>query len=290
MKKLQQLCICMAGIISTLGCTTLHAQTIPTGNTLNRDKLTTAIHGQQLYRLPIEQLAGSRPETLQLPDERLPAASTSNASLNELPDPKVSAAPAPTPAPTAAPQAAQNANTSDWYETGQASWYAGRFQGRQTANGEIFDTNLFTAAHKTLPFNTIVQVYNPMNMQSVLVRVNDRGPFVEGRVIDLSRAAAGAIGLTSQGVSTVHLRIVNEGTTQQLRLIQLGSFSEYANAVDLLRELEAVGFSAEIERSNVNAAIYRVIIPDIPQQQLHVQQAALAQYGFTDVLVRAKKN
>ncbi|TVR05053.1 MAG: septal ring lytic transglycosylase RlpA family protein, partial [Spirochaetaceae bacterium] len=71
---------------------------------------------------------------------------------------------------------------------GLASWYGGKFQGRLTANGEVFDTNQLTAAHRTLPFGTIVRVINPVSEQQVVVRINDRGPFVEGRVIDLSRA------------------------------------------------------------------------------------------------------
>ena len=77
-------------------------------------------------------------------------------------------------------------------EEGLASWYAGKFQGRKTASGEIFDTAKMTAAHKTLAFGTRVRVRNLANEKEVVVRINDRGPFVEGRIIDLSRAAAEA--------------------------------------------------------------------------------------------------
>ncbi len=97
-------------------------------------------------------------------------------------------------------------------ETGGASWYGGKFQGRLTANGEVFDTNKFTAAHKTLPFNTIVRVTNLSNNKSVLVRINDRGPFVAGRIIDLSRAAAEKIGLVGKGVVQVKLTVVTDTT------------------------------------------------------------------------------
>mgnify|MGYP001041466847 CR=1 FL=1 len=75
-------------------------------------------------------------------------------------------------------------------EEGLASWYGGKFQGRRTASGEIFDTNQFTAAHKTLPLGTYVKVTHLENGQSIIVRVNDRGPFVSGRVIDLSSKAS----------------------------------------------------------------------------------------------------
>ncbi len=82
---------------------------------------------------------------------------------------------------------------------GLASWYGGKFQGRQTANGKIFATNKLTAAHKTLPFGTIVRVTNLENGKTSLVRINDRGPFVEGRIIGLSRAEADSPAATEYG-------------------------------------------------------------------------------------------
>lgn len=90
-------------------------------------------------------------------------------------------------------------------ERGVASWYGERHHGRRTASGETFDMNALTAAHKTLPFGTRVRVQNPANGQSVVVRINDRGPFTPGRVIDLSRAAAERIGLLRVGVGDVVL-------------------------------------------------------------------------------------
>jgi rare lipoprotein A len=80
-------------------------------------------------------------------------------------------------------------------QDGVASWYGPGFHGRRTASGERFNTHALTAAHKTLPFGTCVRVTNKNTGRSVVVRVNDRGPFVAGRVIDLSRAAANAIGM-----------------------------------------------------------------------------------------------
>ena len=90
-------------------------------------------------------------------------------------------------------------------ERGPASWYGDRHHGRRTASGEVFDMNALTAAHKTLPFGTRVRVFNPATGQQVVVRINDRGPFTGGRIIDLSRAAAERIGLIRAGVAPVVL-------------------------------------------------------------------------------------
>ena len=95
------------------------------------------------------------------------------------------------------------------YQSGMASWYGGKFHGRKTANGETYNMNALTAAHKTLPFGTKVRVTNTRNGDSVVVRINDRGPFIAGRVIDLSRAAAGQIGVS--GVAPVKLAILGRG-------------------------------------------------------------------------------
>jgi len=88
-------------------------------------------------------------------------------------------------------------------QAGQASWYGPGFHGRRTASGETFNTNDLTAAHRTLPFGTRVRVVNKKTGRSVVVRINDRGPYAHGRVIDLSRASAQAIGIT--GVGSVEL-------------------------------------------------------------------------------------
>ena len=95
------------------------------------------------------------------------------------------------------------------YETGKASYYGGKFHGRRTASGERYDKNAFTAAHKTLPFGTIVRVTAEWNQKSVEVRITDRGPYKHGRVIDLSTAAAAELGMLSKGVGNVSLEIVS---------------------------------------------------------------------------------
>lgn len=97
------------------------------------------------------------------------------------------------------------------FEQGKASWYGPRFNGRRTASGERYNMNELTAAHKTLPFGTLVRVRSLVNGKEVDVRITDRGPFSRGRVIDLSRAAAEAIGMLGLGVKDV-LLLVPEST------------------------------------------------------------------------------
>ena len=94
-------------------------------------------------------------------------------------------------------------------ETGKASFYAMKFQSRKTASGERFDQSANTAAHKKLPFGTKVKVTNIKNGKNVIVRINDRGPFVRGRIIDLSRSAFSSIGNTSAGVIDVKIEVVD---------------------------------------------------------------------------------
>ncbi|HEX6173065.1 MAG TPA: septal ring lytic transglycosylase RlpA family protein [Candidatus Binatia bacterium] len=98
---------------------------------------------------------------------------------------------------------------STMIETGLASWYGARHHGKRTASGEIFDQNKFTAAHRTLPWGSIVKVTNLDNEKSVEVRINDRGPFKKGRIIDLSRAAARALGMVRSGVSPVRMELLS---------------------------------------------------------------------------------
>lgn len=95
------------------------------------------------------------------------------------------------------------------FQSGQASWYGPGFAGKRTANGETYDPSRLTAAHRTLPFNTRVRVTNQRNGRSVVVRINDRGPFVGGRVIDLSAAAADVIAMRGSGVAPVTLQIAS---------------------------------------------------------------------------------
>lgn len=95
---------------------------------------------------------------------------------------------------------------------GIASWYGPGFNGKTTASGERFRQNEMTAAHKTLPFGTIVRVTNLQNSRSVQVRINDRGPFIDGRIIDMSKGSARKLNMIQAGIVPVELRIVKMGT------------------------------------------------------------------------------
>ncbi|HVW53148.1 MAG TPA: septal ring lytic transglycosylase RlpA family protein [Trinickia sp.] len=102
-------------------------------------------------------------------------------------------------------------DVSDFKQVGRASWYGGRFVGRKTASGERYDMNAMTAAHKTLPLASYVRVTNTSNHKSVVVKINDRGPYVRGRIIDLSYAAAKMLGLQHVGTGRVKI----EGLSQE---------------------------------------------------------------------------
>lgn len=94
---------------------------------------------------------------------------------------------------------------------GLSSWYGEDFHGKKTANGEIFDMYALTAAHKTLPLGTQIRVTNLENNRSVVVRVNDRGPYIEGRILDLSYGAAKALGFENMGTAKVHIQVISFG-------------------------------------------------------------------------------
>ena len=113
-------------------------------------------------------------------------------------------------APSPVPVTASSIPAGGSHEAGIASWYGPGFHGRTTANGETYDMYAMTAAHKTLPFETWVRVVNLDNSESTVVRINDRGPFIEGRVIDLSRTAAEDISMVGPGTARVQLLIVDE--------------------------------------------------------------------------------
>jgi rare lipoprotein A len=120
-------------------------------------------------------------------------------------------APATQKAVTTSTAKAQTLESSE----GRASWYGAEFAGRRTANGEIYDPSQLTAAHKTLPFGTFLRVTNPKSGQSVVVRINDRGPFKPGRILDLSRAAAEQIGMIGPGTLVVRLELVSDQAQSQ---------------------------------------------------------------------------
>lgn len=112
---------------------------------------------------------------------------------------------------TTGPVYDKNLVTGAMLQAGIASWYGPKFHGRTTANGETYNMDDFTAAHKTLPFNTIVRVTNRTNGKEVDVRINDRGPYVGDRVIDLSRRAANEIDMVTSGTAEVEIWLLQEG-------------------------------------------------------------------------------
>ena len=113
-------------------------------------------------------------------------------------------------------------------ETGIASWYGDEFAGKPTANGEIFDPDIVSAAHKTLPMPSVVRVINLDNGRSLVVRINDRGPFVAGRIIDLSREAARLLGFQKQGIAKVRVQILAEESLRLERAAKDGEFPTIA--------------------------------------------------------------
>ncbi len=125
-------------------------------------------------------------------------------------------------------------------ETGLASWYGPPYHNRRGANGEVYDMNAMTAAHRTLPLNSVVRVTNLKTKQSALVRITDRGPFVEGRVIDLSLAAAKETGVWRMGTAPVRLEVLQAPAplAQGGRwCVQIGAFSEEDEAQKLKAKL-----------------------------------------------------
>ena len=155
-------------------------------------------------------------------------------------------------------------------EKGIASWYGEPYHGRRTASGEVYDMHRLTAAHRTLDFGTVVRVTRRDTHASVKVRVNDRGPFIEGRIIDLSYAAARKIGLDVDGLAPVKVEIVGHSNTvakappapehEAARgacvWIQVGAFSDLGNARRLEKDLERAGEKAVV--MDTPSGMYRV--------------------------------
>jgi rare lipoprotein A len=123
-------------------------------------------------------------------------------------------------------------------EAGVASWYGHPFDGRPTASGELYDMEKMTAAHRTLPFGTVVRVQSLVNNQTIQVRINDRGPFVQGRIVDLSHAAAQGIGM--QSTANVRLQVVSIPPTRAADLfsVQVGAFQDRGEAVRVRAGME----------------------------------------------------
>jgi rare lipoprotein A len=128
--------------------------------------------------------------------------------------------------PACAPYHGGVAQPVHYKATGLASWYGPGFYGRKTASGERFSAKAMTAAHKTLPFGTTVKVTNVDNGKSVVVRINDRGPFVKGRLIDLSKSAASELGLMGEGTASVEVVALNAPGESEVKAPQKTNIKE----------------------------------------------------------------
>lgn len=150
-------------------------------------------------------------------------------------------------------------------QDGLASWYGDDFHGKLTSSKEIYNMHALTAAHKTLPFNSRVRVSNLLNGRSVVVRINDRGPFVKGRIIDLSYAAAKALDMVESGVVPVRISVLEHLSpkkSSQKYFVLAGSFVEKDNAKALRRKLLKRFRRVEIKAVIVRSCLYyRVKIP-----------------------------
>ncbi|CAN5633316.1 hypothetical protein BH20VER1_BH20VER1_25410 [soil metagenome] len=140
----------------------------------------------------------------------------------------IAAAPAFAAQPVAK-TASRPSSESQTVQSGIASWYGSGFIGGKTANGETYRSGDRTAAHKTLPFNTWVRVTENRSGRSTVVRINNRGPFIRGRVIDLSQVAAKEIGLTSRGIAPVTLEVLPKSPSEEKKVVSLGRNSIFDN-------------------------------------------------------------
>jgi len=186
--------------------------------------------------------------------------------------------------------------------TAVASWYGEPFHGRQTASGERFDMHRFTAAHRTLPFGTRLQVTDAVSGRSTVVTVNDRGPFIRGRHLDLSYAAAREIGLVGFGVGRVDVAVLDRDLRYRKRVvdgvppastpagpltIQFGAFRERDNALRLKQALELESSDVSVTEAVVGGAVhYRVRLGTFATQSQAVDRArAYAEEGYAPWIV-----
>ncbi len=231
-------------------------------------------------------LAGCAPARWPAREEPGPAPVPRSASAPRQPAPATSPSrtPAPRPGPVApgpAVKAAPSAGNPPFYdvlgvryfvrpdssgyrERGVASWYGAPFHGRRTSSGAIYDMHDYTAAHKTLPLPSEVRVTNLDNGRSVVVTVNDRGPFVKDRLIDLSYAAANELGIVKSGTGAVEVEALAgpaRPAADQL-FLQVGAYGDATNASLLKTQLESNGVNKVVIRYDdaVSPALYRVRI------------------------------
>ncbi|WP_394694616.1 septal ring lytic transglycosylase RlpA family protein [Hyphobacterium sp.] len=198
------------------------------------------------------------------------------------------------------------ARDDDYDEIGVSSWYGPNFHGLPTANGEIFDQNALSAAHTTLPIPAMIEVTNLENGRTAILRLNDRGPFADDRILDVSRAAAIELGFLSQGLARVRVRylgppdgVAPAGTIAPSRIyasndpgaryrVQAGAFSERENAEAMRRRLAAAGDVRIEDVRSAGRRIYRVYVgDDLPRSEADSLSRDLTRYGVYDARVVA---
>jgi rare lipoprotein A len=173
--------------------------------------------------------------------------------------------------------AAPAAPAIGWTEQGIASWYGHPYHGRRAANGEIYDMESLTAAHRTLPFGAVVRVFNLDSGRDVTVRIADRGPFIEGRIIDLSRAAARSVRMIGPGTARVRLQLLaygprrpnaaGDGVNGGEFAVQVGAFLDRERAVKLKRTLERRYHPVSIVPREGERTLWRVLVGRSPSEE-----------------------
>lgn len=181
-------------------------------------------------------------------------------------------------------------SSEGYSEKGIASWYGTKFHGHRTSSGEPFDMYSMTAAHKTLPLPTYVRVTNLDNRRSVIVKVNDRGPFHDKRIIDLSYAAAGKLDIMSRGTGRVEVIALTSAEPEEPLgfLIQVGAFKTRANAIALQQKLmSSINYDTRITSTRTsNGLIYRVQIgPFSDERKAHTLNKHLIDDGIAGAIV-----
>lgn len=199
-------------------------------------------------------------------------------------------APGAAPSPGRAKPATATA-PEGYIEEGNASWYGVPFNGRRSSDGEIYDMNQLTAAHRTLPFDTMVRVTNLNNGKTTVVRITDRGPFVENRIIDLSLAAARAIDSIGPGVVPVRVEVITPGIdpTAGFFTVQVGAFRDPTNAQRLRDRLNLSYSPIFIQQyDSPDGTYYRVRVGKISGEDAARQygEKLRDREGFTPFVVR----
>jgi rare lipoprotein A len=198
------------------------------------------------------------------------------------------------------------ARDDDYDEIGVSSWYGPNFHGLPTANGETFDQNALSAAHTTLPIPSMIEVTNLENGRSAVLRLNDRGPFADDRILDVSRAAAIQLGFQQQGLARVRVRylgppegVAPAGTVAPSRIyasndpsvryrVQAGAFSRRDNAEALRRRLASAGDVRIEDARSAGRRIYRVFVGNgLARSEADSISRSLSRYGVHDARIVA---